>query len=146
MKNLHCVCWLLINANNELLIAKRSDQDDSFGGYWSIPGGTLDDGENVEEGLSREIQEELWVSMTNAHFFRSYRYSPNTSVEIEADYFIWNIDGEIILQEAELSEYRWVDIFGEEIQSYDFAFNQTEVVRDFIEFMEYMNFMKGEAL
>ncbi len=41
-----------------------------------------------------------------------------------------------------------MDIFGEEIQSYDFAFNQTEVVWDFVEFMEYMkfmNFMKGEA-
>lgn len=41
------------------LIVKRSENDDKFPGAWEFPGGHLEDGETIKEGLSRELKEEI---------------------------------------------------------------------------------------
>jgi 8-oxo-dGTP pyrophosphatase MutT (NUDIX family) len=33
-------------------------------GYWDIPGGGVDHGENMHEALKREIMEEMWLKVT----------------------------------------------------------------------------------
>lgn len=43
-----------------LLIARRPPES-WMGGYWEFPGGKLEEGETPEEGLAREIREELAV-------------------------------------------------------------------------------------
>ncbi len=47
----------LVNENDELLIAIR-DIDPGKGRY-NVPGGFLDVGETIEQGLAREVREEL---------------------------------------------------------------------------------------
>ncbi len=46
-----------------VLISKRR-VGDSFGGFWEFPGGKLEVGETLEQGLIREIQEELGISIS----------------------------------------------------------------------------------
>lgn len=46
----------------KILISQRVPED-SFGGYWEFPGGKVELGETMEQGLIREIQEELGVQI-----------------------------------------------------------------------------------
>lgn len=46
--------------HGKILIAQRKPGD-SFGGFWEFPGGRLEDGEDIEGCLVREVEEELSV-------------------------------------------------------------------------------------
>ena len=48
----------LINNNNEVLISLRKNRKE-YNGYWEYPGGKVENGENLEQALVREIKEEL---------------------------------------------------------------------------------------
>ena len=48
----------LINDNNEVLISLRKNKEE-YNGYWEYPGGKVESGETIEQGLVREIKEEL---------------------------------------------------------------------------------------
>lgn len=50
---------VIINDNNEILLLLRKKSPEC--GYWTIPGGTVEFGERVEEAIVREVQEELGV-------------------------------------------------------------------------------------
>ena len=47
-----------------MLLARRPDDAPDFGGLWEFPGGKVEPGETQEEALTREIQEELGLSIT----------------------------------------------------------------------------------
>ena len=46
-------CAAVFNERGEILLQKRADN-----GYWSMPGGAVDPGESVEQGVLREVWEE----------------------------------------------------------------------------------------
>ena len=48
----------LINDNHEVLISLRKNKEE-YNGYWEYPGGKVESGETIEQGLVREIKEEL---------------------------------------------------------------------------------------
>ena len=49
----------IINKENKLLIIKRDPNEIAFPDKWTIPGGKLQEGEDVERGLRREVKEEV---------------------------------------------------------------------------------------
>ncbi|MCK4570496.1 A/G-specific adenine glycosylase [Candidatus Bipolaricaulota bacterium] len=49
-------------ATSRLLIAQRK-LDDMLGGLWELPGGTVEEGETLEDALHRELQEELAIEV-----------------------------------------------------------------------------------
>ena len=53
----------IVNANNEVLIAKRASHRHQ-GDRWEFPGGKLEPGETAEQALVRELQEELGITAT----------------------------------------------------------------------------------
>ena len=55
----------LINAKNEVLISLRKNKKE-YNGYWEYPGGKIEIGETLEQGLVREIREELNIAITNS--------------------------------------------------------------------------------
>ena len=55
----------LINAKNEDLISLRKNKKE-YNGYWEYPGGKIEIGETLEQGLVREIREELNIAITNS--------------------------------------------------------------------------------
>ncbi|MFA5260394.1 MAG: (deoxy)nucleoside triphosphate pyrophosphohydrolase [Candidatus Omnitrophota bacterium] len=50
----------LIIRDGKIFIARRK-ADDEMGGQWEFPGGTMMPGESPEQGMQREIAEELGV-------------------------------------------------------------------------------------
>ena len=55
----------LINDKNEVLISLRKNKEE-YNGYWEYPGGKIESGETLEQGLVREIREELNIAITNS--------------------------------------------------------------------------------
>jgi len=61
-KTVKDVVAALVYQNWRFLVARRKTND-SFGGFWEFPGGTVEAGESKEAALKREMKEELDVDV-----------------------------------------------------------------------------------
>ncbi|HUC89567.1 MAG TPA: NUDIX domain-containing protein [Patescibacteria group bacterium] len=52
---------LLFNHKGELLILRRSATDPFYGGMWDLPGGRMEDGEDIRQAAVRETIEEAGI-------------------------------------------------------------------------------------
>jgi len=55
---------IIVRCNNKVLLCKRNS-DSSLPGYWSFPGGKMEDGETPKEAAIREFMEETDLSIYN---------------------------------------------------------------------------------
>ncbi|MFH0869512.1 MAG: NUDIX hydrolase [archaeon] len=123
---------IVINKRSQILLVKRSEEE-GFKDMWSIPGGGPEDGENYEIALHREIKEELNCTIRKFSFFRSYSVKLSEAHLVRSIYFYGEIEGQIKINE-EFSEFRWFDMNDSILSKLNFAFNQKQVVKDFISF------------
>ena len=65
----------IVNDNDEMLVVRRAKEPAK--GTLDLPGGFVDMGETVEEGMVREIKEETGLDITNIQYLFS---SPNVYV------------------------------------------------------------------
>ena len=122
---------IIINDKNQIFLAKRAEVEKHFSWYWSIPGGKVDPWEEVKLALHREIKEELSVNIESCKIFDVYDYKSTEDITVNAIYYIWNINWNIKLDPNELSEWKWFDI-NKGLITLDFAFNQKDVITDFL--------------
>ena len=64
-KHYHVVVGVLLNANQEVLLALRGPEQD-YGDLWEFPGGKCEAQEDVFAALQREWQEEIAIDITAA--------------------------------------------------------------------------------
>jgi 8-oxo-dGTP diphosphatase len=57
---------VLIDSNNRFLLTSRP-VGKVYAGYWEFPGGKVEPGESIEQALSRELHEELGITIGAAH-------------------------------------------------------------------------------
>ena len=60
---------IITNDSGEVLILQRSNKNDVLPGYWDVPGGTLEDGEDPSVGAIREVKEEVGLDVSNVKLF-----------------------------------------------------------------------------
>ncbi len=74
---------VLTNKKNEILVLKRSEKA-GRGGFWSLPGGGIDFGEDAFDSMRREIREETGLEVDNLQpfFVRSYVHNKDFVVII----------------------------------------------------------------
>ena len=104
----------ILRDNDLFLVVKRNENDDLYPGAWEFPGGHLEDGETLKDGLKRELMEEIgYTEDFNpiiTHYFDEVKEKNNELIhDLEID-FIVNVDKSKInvkLSE-EHSDYKWV--------------------------------------
>jgi 8-oxo-dGTP diphosphatase len=96
----------LVFKNGKFLITQRKEED-SFGGFWELPGGKKEPTESLEECVIRELKEELDIEVEIKHFFRilTYHY-PQRSVRLNI-FFCSHKSGEP--KTIECQALAWVD-------------------------------------
>lgn len=88
MNVVHVAAAVIVDAEGRILIAKRS-ADKHQGGLWEFPGGKVEEGEPVKEALSRELYEELGISVDSARrMIRVHHHYPDKSVLLD----VWRVD------------------------------------------------------
>lgn len=95
----------LVFKDGKFLITQRKD-DDSFGGYWELPGGKKEPTESLKECVRRELKEELDIEVEILHFFKIAYYDyPQRSVRLNI-YFCSHKAGEP--RTIECQAFAWV--------------------------------------
>jgi|TARA_Y100000310_G_scaffold342803_1_gene447511 8-oxo-dGTP diphosphatase len=102
---------LIVNRVNEILLIKRVSHAEMFPNLWDIPGGTLKDGEDPTNGVTREVREETGLSIDKLNLFT---YTSDIDKEKDAQFirliFHSKTESEAItLNSNEHSEYIWME-------------------------------------
>ncbi len=112
---IHVAVAAIINDQHKVLISKRP-ADVHQGGLWEFPGGKLEPGESIEEGLLRELQEELGITLRHARpLIRVAHDYPDKSVLLD----VWRVDrfeGDPVGHEGQ--QIKWVSV--DQLQYYEF--------------------------
>ena len=96
--------------------------------FWTLPGGKVDAGENLEQGLKRELEEELSVQVNSMKLIWSRKYLGKTNVV--AHYFDVTIIWEPTLQEKEKhNQLAYVEII-ENDNKLGFAIKVNDIIID----------------
>lgn len=97
----------IILHNKKILIVKRSSHDEVGANTWEFVGGKLDFGEALEDGLRREILEEvgLRVSVEKLLYATTFKTSANRQVVILT--YLCTSDDDTIVLSHEHDDYLW---------------------------------------
>lgn len=64
----------LIKKGSKYLVTHRAETDDYMPGFWDIPGGTVEFGEDIIKALKRELKEEINIKVEIGEPFFAFNY------------------------------------------------------------------------
>lgn len=103
----YTVAAAILRRGDSVLIAHRHSKD-LLGGMWEFPGGSIEDGESLEECLRREIGEELGAQLRVEAPFGVYQHA-YTHFKVTLHAFLCHLaDSSPEPQPLAASELRWV--------------------------------------
>ena len=74
MKRIHIVAGIIFNQDkSQVFITKRPD-DKHKGGFWEFPGGKVEEGETIEQAMTRELDEEIGIKVTEQSLFENLEF------------------------------------------------------------------------
>ncbi|MDO3435496.1 NUDIX domain-containing protein [Rhizobium sp. CBN3] len=94
--------------NGSVLLARRSAGRNQHPDRWSLPGGHVEDGEDVETAMRRELMEEIGVTPELWQFVTKFGWQGQSATS--ATFHIYRIDrwrGRPQLIDDEHTELRW---------------------------------------
>ncbi len=102
---------LIYNKAGEILIIKRSKNEEVLPNYWDLPGGTLEDGESPKEGALREIKEEIKLTLKKPELFYFHsNVDKKKNKQFITLLFIARYNkGTIKLNLNDHSEFKWIN-------------------------------------
>ncbi len=115
MKNLKTIIVttaFIKNGQGKFLFVKRADDDNFLPGYWEMPGGKTDFGEELKVAVAREIKEEVGLDIIPKYLIttRNYLHESNPHRQyVEAFYLGLKEDpNQEVTLSIEHSDYKWV--------------------------------------
>lgn len=125
---------IIINEENKFLILKRTHYSNNGGDQWDFPGGSVNQDEDINESIKREVDEELKIKLEEPKVFRI-----TSGKGIPSGQFIfvlfaskkYNLKDGIKLSN-EHSEYQWISL--NEMNDYDFYLRESIIndVRNYL--------------
>lgn len=101
----------LIEKDGKFLVLHRAKTDGYMPGFWDIPGGTIEFGEDIKKALTREIKEETGLKVKIGKIVSAYGYqSGEDRHQFQLVYECEYISGKIKLDVDSHDEYCWVTI------------------------------------
>lgn len=101
---------IILNDDDKFLLLKRSKKETSDIEKWDLPGGRLDSGEKLIDGLVREVKEETKLIIIVENLCSTWNYKPTENFEIKGfTYFCKYVSGKVKLSK-EHSAYKWISI------------------------------------
>ena len=121
------VCAIIVNGRGQILLQKRDEDPEKD--KWVLFGGGMEEGEQPEETLKREILEELEYEIKGFRFFR--RYEPDLKNAIPQIVFV--VEEPVALDQLSLHEGAEMRFFlPDELKDVDFGFNFGEIIEDYL--------------
>ena len=114
MSVVHVAVAVIKNNKNEILIQKRAANTHQ-GGLWEFPGGKLEQNETLEQGLAREIHEELDLQVLQSRPLIKIQHDYGDRHVLLDVHCIEQFQGEAVAKENQ--PIQWVK--AEDIRSYD---------------------------
>lgn len=104
-KTIHVAVAVIENTDGHICITKRPEGK-HLAGYWEFPGGKVESDETVPQALSRELQEELGISVLVCEPFIMIKHS-YAEMDVLLDvYIVTSFAGQA--RGVEGQELRWV--------------------------------------
>ena len=122
---------LVINKNKALII-KRGEEPNKF--LWSIPGGLVEIGEELEEAAIREVKEEIGIDVKIEQMIGVFNCINRNKNEIEYHYVIIDYVAKeftgSIKTNKEILDFKWVKF--NELNKYELTNTTRDLFREFI--------------
>lgn len=102
----------VVKNDGKILMLKRASNVPNLPNFWDIPGGSLEDGEDLTIGVIRETIEETGIKTTNPeifHYFANYENSKEMhyiTIFFSSDF----VSGDVIINPEEHQDYKWINI------------------------------------
>lgn len=106
---------IIFRFEDEILLFKRASHKKFGAGQWALCAGAMEEGEQYEDGVVREVFEEtgIIISKEDLRHVGIYYHSPEVDRTFEIEWSIFetrlNHKPEIVIND-EHSEYAWVEI------------------------------------
>ncbi|ARN74729.1 8-oxo-dGTP diphosphatase MutT [Oceanicoccus sagamiensis] len=122
-KLVHVAVGVIVDSQQNILIALRPE-DSHQGGLWEFPGGKVEKGETVEAALSRELNEELGLTLISCRPLIEIRHDyPDKSVLLD----VWWVDDFTGQPEGKEGQpIQWVS--ASELSGYTFPAANTPII------------------
>ncbi|WPC74630.1 8-oxo-dGTP diphosphatase MutT [Vibrio porteresiae] len=84
MKRVHIVAGVIFNADKSQIFITKRPADRHKGGYWEFPGGKVEAGEEAHDAMSRELFEEIGISVIEQITYQQLEYDyPDKSLKFD---------------------------------------------------------------
>jgi 8-oxo-dGTP diphosphatase len=117
MKEIHVTAAVIIKENKILCVQRNENKYDYISKKWEFPGGKVEENEQLEDTIKREIQEELNLNI----YVKSFLIQVNhqyPDFKLKMDTFVCEItDG--VLELNEHIDFKWLSI--KELSDLDWA-------------------------
>ena len=100
----------IIDEQNKMLFIKRKKDNPHNPGTWDHPGGRLNPGEDIIQGLKREIKEETNLEVDVIIPLEAHSFTRQDGQHITLVCFLCKKNSNDFRLSEEHSEYKWIDI------------------------------------
>jgi len=98
----------VIKNNGRYLIVKRAVNDEVGASMWEFPGGKLEFGEDLAEGLKREVKEETNLGINIGKLLYAYTFKTHLHRQLVIITYLCTTDSDVVTISDEHDDYAWV--------------------------------------